>query len=96
MSKRPKRAQSLSWLAAFVVVPLGVWLAAAYRGGFEGKSLSNLSLEPLLVALVSCVVFVAWTLLARGSLTPLSGVILLIILSAGAFALQHLVPGLRE
>jgi hypothetical protein len=96
VSKSSGRALSLSWFAAFVVLPLSVWFAAAHRGGFEGKSLSNLSLEPLLVSVASCVVFLAWVLVARGSLKPMLGIILLIILSLGAFALQHFVPGLRE
>jgi predicted branched-subunit amino acid permease len=86
----------LGWLAAFVVLPLIVWVAAAQLGGFAGKSLSNLSVEPLLVAFASCVVFVAWLLMTRESLKPLLGFILLIILSAIALAVQHFVPGLRE
>jgi hypothetical protein len=87
---------SLGWLVGFVGVPLSVWFAAGHGRGFEGKSLSNLSLEPLLITLASCVVFVAWALASRGGLKPLSGVILLIILSAAAFAVHHFVPGLRE
>lgn len=84
------------WLAALVGLPLTVWFAGAHRGGFEGKSLSNLSFEPLLVAVSSCVVFVAWLLVSRGGLKTMIGVTLLIILSGGAFAIQHDVPGLRE
>lgn len=96
-SKRPLGGSlPLGWFAAFVILPLGVWLAAARGGGFEGKSLSNLSLEPLLVAVVSCVVFLVWVLLAQGSPRPRSGVLLLILLSVAAFAVQHFVPGLRE
>jgi hypothetical protein len=96
VSRSSGRARSLSWLAAFVVLPLSAWFAAAHRSGFEGKSLSNLSLEPMLVAVASCIVFVVWLLVARGSLRSLLGVILLIILSVGAVAVQHFVPGLRE
>jgi hypothetical protein len=96
MSKHSSRAQTLSWFAAFVVLPLSIWFTAAHRTGFAGKSLSNLSIEPLLVAVASCLVFVVWLLLTRGSLKPLIGVALLIILSAGAVAIQHFVPGLHE
>jgi hypothetical protein len=95
-SRRSRRTLPLGWFAAFVILPLGVWLAAAHGRGFEGKSLSNLSLEPLLLAFVSCVVFAVWALLAQGSRRPRSGVLLLILLSAAAFAVQHFVPGLRE
>ena len=96
MSKKPSRARPLSWLAAFVLLPLSVWYEAAQRSGFAGKSVSNLVVEPMLVAFASCVVFVVWLLLTRRSLTPGTGVVLLIILSAGAVAVQHFVPGLRE
>jgi hypothetical protein len=94
--QREKRRQTLRWLAAFAMLPLGVWFVAGQSHGFEGKSLSNFSLEPLLVVVGSCVVFFAWMLVARGGPKPLTGVILLVILSAGAFALQRFVPGLRE
>jgi len=90
------RALSLSWFAAFVILPLGAWFTVAHRNRFVGKSLSNLTLEPMLVVVASCVVFVAWRLVARGRFKPLPGVLLLIILSAGAIAVQLLVPGLRE
>ena len=90
------RALSLSWLAAFVILPLSAWFTVAHRNRFAGKSLSNLTLEPMLVVVASGVVFVAWLLMARGSLKPLAGVILLVILSAAAIAVQLLVPGLRE
>ena len=96
MARSSGRARSLGWLAAFVVLPLSAWVTAARGNGFEGKSLSNLSLEPMVVAVSSCVVFVVWHIVARGSRKPLVGVILLIILSAGAIAVQHFVPSLRE
>jgi hypothetical protein len=94
--KSSGRAVSLGWLVGLVGVPLSVWFAAGNGQRFEGKSLSNLSLEPLLITLAGCVVFVIWALAARARLKPLSGVILLIILSAAAFAVQHFVPSLRE
>jgi hypothetical protein len=78
------------------MLPLGVWFVAVQRHGFEGKSLSNFSLEPLLVVVASCLVFFGWLLVARGGPKLLTGVILLMILSAVAFALQHFVPDLRE
>ena len=96
MSKSSSRARPSSWLAAFVVLPLSIWFAAAQRTGFVGKSLSDLSIEPMLIAVVSCLVFVVWLLVTRGSLEPLIGVALLIMLSAGAAAVQHFVPGLHE
>ena len=96
MAKRSGRARSLSWLALFIALPLAVWFAAARRRGFEGKSLSNLSLEPMVVVVSSCAVFVIWLVVGRGKLSPLLGVVLLVLLAAGAFALQHFVPGLRE
>ena len=95
MSKRPGKPRVLRWLAVFLVLPVGVWLTASLRSGFRDKSLSNLSLEPLSVALLSIAVFVMWYLLAR-SLRPSVGLILLIILSVAALALQRLVPGFRE
>ena len=94
--QRAKRKRTSRWLTAFVMLPLGVWFVAGQIHGFAGKSLSNLSLEPLAVIVASCLVFFAWTLLARGGLKPLAGVILLALLSVGAFAIQHFVPGLRE
>jgi glucan phosphoethanolaminetransferase (alkaline phosphatase superfamily) len=94
--QRAKRKQTSRWLAAFVLLPLGVWFVAGFSRGFEGKSLSNFSLEPLLVIVASCLVFFAWTLVARRGPKPLAGIILLLLLSAGAFAVQHFVPGLRE
>src|SRR5262245_50182192 len=95
-AQRAKRRLTLKWLAAFVVLPLGVWFAAGQSQGFGGKSLSNLSLEPLLVTVASCLAFFAWMLVARGGPKPLTGVILLVILSAAAFAIERFVPGLRE
>jgi hypothetical protein len=80
----------------FLVLPESVWLTASLRGGFREKSLSNLSLEPILVALLSIAVFGVWFLAARRGLRPSVGFILLIILSAAALALQRFVPGLRE
>ncbi|HEY6928068.1 MAG TPA: hypothetical protein VJA66_00195 [Thermoanaerobaculia bacterium] len=94
--QRAKRKRTRQWLAAFVLLPLSVWFAASLRHGFEGKTLSNLSLEPLVVIVASCLVFYLWTLGARGGPKLLTGLILLVILSAGAYVLQHLVPGLRE
>jgi len=96
MSKRPGKRRVLAWLAVFIVLPEGVWFTASLRSGFREKSLSNLSLEPLLVALSSIAVFVMWFLVARRGLRPSVGFILLIILSAAALALQRFVPGLRE
>lgn len=96
MSKPPGRPRTGGWLAAFIVLPLGVWLAASYLSGFREKSLSNLSLEPLVVALFSVVVFFAWFMVARRGLRPLVGIILLIVLSAAALAIHRFVPGLRE
>lgn len=96
MAKRSSRARSLSWLALFIVLPLSVWFAAAHRSGFEGKSVSNLSLEPMVIAVTSCIVFVVWLVAGRGKFNPLLGVVLLIILSALAVAVQRFVPGLRE
>ena len=83
-------------MAAFIILPLGVWLAASYLSGFREKSLSNLSLEPLMVAVCSLVVFFGWFLVARRGLRPLVGIILLITLSAAALAVHRFVPGLRE
>ena len=94
--QRAKRKRTSRWLTAFVAVPLAVWFVAGEIHGFAGKSLSNLSLEPLAVVVASCLLFFAWTLVARGGLKPLAGIILLIVLTAGAFAIQHFVPGLRE
>jgi len=48
------------------------------------------------VVVSSCAVFVIWLVVGRGKLSPLLGVVLLVLLAAGAFALQHFVPGLRE
>lgn len=96
MRRSSGRARSLGWLAAFVVLPVSTWVTAARDNGFEGKSLSNLSLEPMVVAVSSCVVFGVWHVVSRGRLNFLAGVILLIVLSACAIAVQHFVPGLRE
>jgi mannose/fructose/N-acetylgalactosamine-specific phosphotransferase system component IID len=92
----PGRAPVVGWLALFLVLPLSVWLTAALRSGFREKSLSNLSMEPLMVAIFSVVVFFAWFLLARKGLRPLVGIILLVVLSAAALAVHRFVPGLRE
>jgi hypothetical protein len=94
--KSSGRSLSFIWLAAFGVLPLSVWVAAARASGFEGKRLSNLSLEPALVLFSSCAVCLTWFLVARKGLRPLTGLALLIILSAGAFAVQRFVPALRE
>ena len=96
MSKPPGKHRVLGWLGLFIVLPESVWLTASLRSGFREKSLSNLSLEPLLVALLSIAVFVMWFLVARRGLRPSVGLILLIILSAAALSLQRFVPGLRE
>jgi len=96
MSKPRGRAGLRGWLAIFIVLPLGVWLAASLRSGFHEKSLSNLSLEPLMVLLFSVVVFVMWFLVARRDLRPSVGIVLLILLLAAALAVQRFVPHLRE
>ena len=96
MSVPSTRPRTGGWLAAFILLPLGVWLAASFRSDFRGKSLTNLSLEPLTVALSSVVVFFAWFMVARRGLRPLAGIILLVLLSAAALAIHRLVPGLRE
>ena len=90
------RARTGAWLGVFIVLPLTVWLAATLRSGFREKSVSNLSLEPLMVVLFSVVVFFAWFLTARRGLRPWVGVILLVVLSAAALAIHRFVPGLRE
>lgn len=96
MSKRRGRAGLRGWLALFIVLPLGVWLAASLHGGFQEKSVSNLSLEPLVVLLFSIAVFVMWFLVAHRGLRPVAGIILLILLFAAALAVQRFVPHLRE
>jgi len=50
----------------------------------------------MVVAVASCAVFVIWLVVGRGNLGSLLGVVLLVILAAGAVAVQHFVPGLRE
>lgn len=79
-----------------MLLPLGAWFAASSRAGFEGKTLSNLSLEPLLVILLSLAVFWGWFLTARKGLKPAAGIFLLIILLAAALAVHRLVPPLNE
>jgi hypothetical protein len=96
VAKRPSKPRVLGWLGVFIVLPVSVWLTVTLGTGSREKSLSNLSLEPLLVALLSIAVFVAWFLLERRGLRPSVGIILLIILSAAALAIQRFVPGLRE
>ncbi|HEY7111354.1 MAG TPA: hypothetical protein VIA45_00360 [Thermoanaerobaculia bacterium] len=96
MPRSPGRARTLGWLTAFLSLPVGAWLAAAQRTGFRGKNLSNLTLEPMLIAIAGAVAFVLWLLLARGRLRPLPGIVLLIVLSIGALALEQFMPGLRE
>jgi len=66
------------------------------RSGFREKSLSNISMEPLVVLLFSIAVFVMWFLVARRGLRPVAGIILLILLLAAALAIQRFVPHLRE
>jgi hypothetical protein len=94
--QRARRRRTRGWLAAFVLLPLSVWFVASLGHGFEGKTLSNLSLEPLVVIVASGLIFFIWTLVARGGPKVITGLILLVILSAGAYALQQFVPGLRE
>jgi predicted amidohydrolase len=96
MPKRPGKAAVRGWLGVFIVLPVGVWLAASLRSGFREKSLSNLCLEPLMIALLSIAVFVMWFSVARRGLRPSVGIILLIILLAAALAVQRFVPHLRE
>ena len=96
MAKNPRKPQIRGWLSAFVVIPLSVWLAASFRTGFHDKSLTNQTLEPSLVVLLSIAVFAAWYLVARKGLRPFVGITLLILLSAAALAVQQMVPGLRE
>ena len=81
---------------AFAILPLSVWFGTSRASGFEGKLLSNLSVEPALVLISSCAVCLVWFLLAREGPRPLTGIILLIVVAAGAFAVQRFVPGLRE
>jgi hypothetical protein len=95
-SKRRGKAGLRGWLAIFIVLPLGVWLAASLRSGFHEKSLSNVALEPLVVLLFSIAIFVMWFLVARRGLRPVAGIILLILLLAAALAVQRFVPHLRE
>jgi hypothetical protein len=95
-SKRRGKAGFRGWLALFVVLPLGVWLAVSVRSGFHEKSVSNVSLEPLVVLLLSVAVFVMWFLVTRRGLRPIAGIILLILLMAVALAIQRFVPHLSE
>ena len=96
LSKKTQSPAVVIWVVSFVLFPLGVWLIAASRSGFHGMTVSNISLEPALVALLSVAVFLAWYLVAGKGLTPSTGIVLLIILSAVALALQRFVPALRE
>jgi hypothetical protein len=96
MPKRRERAGLRGWLAIFIVLPLGVWLAASLHSGFHEKSLSNVTLEPLVVLLFSVAVFGMWFLVAGRGLRPSVGIFLLISLLAAALAVQRLVPHLRE
>jgi hypothetical protein len=94
--QRREKSRVLGWLAVFVALPLALWLTATLGTGVHGKSLSNLSLEPLCVALLSIAIFAAWFLLAPRGLRPVVGVILLIILLGAALAIQRFVPSLHE
>ena len=96
MTKGPGKVRVGSWLGAFIALPEGAWLAASLRSGFREKKVSNLSMEPVLVAILSIAVFGAWFLMARKGLKPLAGFILLILLSAAALAIQRYVPALHE
>ncbi len=89
-------ARTFGWLSALVVLPVGVWFEASRARGFAGKGLSNLSLEPLAIALLGGLVFAGWYFSARAELSPLIGLVLLVILAAAAFAIQRFVPGLHE
>jgi hypothetical protein len=94
--KRSGRAQTAGWLTLFLLFPLGVWYLATGSAGFAGKTVTNLSLEPALVALASVVVFVLWYLGSREGLRPAPGLVLLLLLAAAAWALHRLLPALRE
>jgi hypothetical protein len=96
VTKNPRKPQILGWLSAFALIPASVWLAASFRTGFHEKSLSNQTLEPALVVLLSVVVFFMWYLFARKGLRPFVGITLLILLSSAALAVQQMVPSLRE
>jgi cytochrome bd-type quinol oxidase subunit 2 len=96
VAKNPRKPRIQGWLAAFLVIPLSVWLTVSLRTGFHEKSLSNKTLEPSLVVLLSVAVFAAWYLVARKGLRPFVGITLLILLSAVALAVQQMVPSLRE
>lgn len=89
-------ARTFGWLSALVVLPLGVWFEASRAHGFAGKSVSNLSLEPLLVAVLGVLAFTGWYFASRSELSPLTGLVLLVLLAAAAFAIHRFVPGLRE
>ena len=95
-SRRPGKQSILGWLSLFIAIPEGTWLAAAWRSGFQEKSVTNLSLEPFSIAILSVIVFFLWYLVEQKGLRPVVGIILLILLSAAALALHHYVPGLRE
>ncbi len=96
MAKGPGKLQVLGWLGLCLVLPLGTWFTATMRAGLSQKSLSNLTLEPLLVAVSAIVVFIGWFLLSRNGLRPSVGLVLLIILACAALAVQRFVPTLRE
>ena len=96
MTKKSARPQIQGWLAAFLVIPVSVWLTASLRTGFHEKSLSNKTLEPSLVIVLSIAVFGAWYLVARKGLRSFVGITLLILLSAAALAVAQMVPNLRE
>ncbi len=96
MARKSGRRLILGWLGAFIAVPLGAWLTASLQSDFREKSLSNLALEPLVIVLISVVVFFGWFLVAREGLKPAAGIILLVFLSAAGLTLQRFVPGLRE
>jgi uncharacterized membrane-anchored protein len=89
-------ARTFGWLSALVILPVGVWFEASRAHGFAGKSVSNLSLEPVAIAVLGALVFAAWYFSTRSELSPLAGLILLVLLAAAAFAIQRFVPGLHE
>ena len=78
------------------MLPVGVWFETARAHGFAGKSLSNLSLEPVVIGVLGVLAFAGWYLSSRSELSPLTGLVLVVLLAAAAFAIQRFVPGLHE
>jgi len=48
------------------------------------------------IAVLGGLAFAGWYLSSRSELSPLTGLVLLVILAAAAFAIQRFVPGLHE